>query len=507
MSKPERISSLIRNSIANGEFGEKSSLPGSRKLSKLYGVSRGTIVRALDILKSEGLVEPKPKSGTFFGSERLIARLGAKTQSASAKRKAETVADDIAELISEGELGVGDYLPYQKSLLATYRVSRNTIRSAIGILAKRELIRRKGTSWIIGRRVLQDSPSRQTVLIYDYLVGMERRGVSFFSSFEKELLRHQVALTQSKVFRSTRIPEGPKRMVSGKMMGLTIFNTASWARYELNGSVGRLRQELRMLGRFGVPVVLNRAGPILDDFPGFSFRPYRSLYAIGEITANIGVDLAVFLYSMGHRKIGFLNFTNQAWAAERFLAFRNAIKKIGMGDAELSLFGANSDVLRQTEPLRSESEKILTNMNKMIAETVGGFRFTRMVPTLRAAATLVSQISLNRHLEGMIPICERALSNKDISAWVCADPTVAFAAHDFLKTRGIDVPVQISLASFDDNEFTTRYRITAYDSQVDRLGYLAAHCLLGDIPIKRDKNGFVECPGQIIDRGSVGRPA
>ena len=37
------------------------------------------------------------------------------------------------------------------------------------------------------------------------------------------------------------------------------------------------------------------------------------------------------------------------------------------------------------------------------------------------------------------------------------------------------------------------------------MGYLAAHCILQDTPIRRDRNRVVECPATISERGSVKR--
>lgn len=55
----------LRSGILEGRMRPGSRLPGTRDLGLQYGLSRGTIVRAFEQLKSEGYVEGKIGSGTY----------------------------------------------------------------------------------------------------------------------------------------------------------------------------------------------------------------------------------------------------------------------------------------------------------------------------------------------------------------------------------------------------------------------------------------------------------
>lgn len=55
----------LRSGILEGRLRPGSRLPGTRDLGAQYGLSRGTIVRAFEQLKSEGYVEGKVGSGTY----------------------------------------------------------------------------------------------------------------------------------------------------------------------------------------------------------------------------------------------------------------------------------------------------------------------------------------------------------------------------------------------------------------------------------------------------------
>ena len=55
----------IRREISNGNLGLNDRLAPERMLAGTYGVARGTVREALNLLVSEGLVEIRPGSGTY----------------------------------------------------------------------------------------------------------------------------------------------------------------------------------------------------------------------------------------------------------------------------------------------------------------------------------------------------------------------------------------------------------------------------------------------------------
>jgi hypothetical protein len=47
------------------------------------------------------------------------------------------------------------------------------------------------------------------------------------------------------------------------------------------------------------------------------------------------------------------------------------------------------------------------------------------------------------------------------------------------------------------------YGITTFNFMESKAAYLAAHCILGDIPVKKNRKGYLEYEGQIMVRKSV----
>jgi GntR family transcriptional regulator len=53
----EQVAAAIRRAIADGEAGPGQRIPQARDLAAVLGVNRNTVLRALRILRDEGLVE------------------------------------------------------------------------------------------------------------------------------------------------------------------------------------------------------------------------------------------------------------------------------------------------------------------------------------------------------------------------------------------------------------------------------------------------------------------
>jgi len=58
----------ILERIASGEFAPDEAIPSERKLAELYGVSRITVVKALNELAQEGILERRHGKGTFVSA-------------------------------------------------------------------------------------------------------------------------------------------------------------------------------------------------------------------------------------------------------------------------------------------------------------------------------------------------------------------------------------------------------------------------------------------------------
>ncbi|EJO05731.1 GntR family transcriptional regulator [Oenococcus oeni] len=68
MAKYIEIANTLRTSVSNHEYKNNDPFPDQQALSKKFSTSRMTIQKALNILKTEGLIYSKQGSGTFVSS-------------------------------------------------------------------------------------------------------------------------------------------------------------------------------------------------------------------------------------------------------------------------------------------------------------------------------------------------------------------------------------------------------------------------------------------------------
>jgi GntR family transcriptional regulator len=64
----QQLSGILRAKIAKGEW-RTGPLPSVKQLQQEYGVGRDTVLRAIDILRAEGLVFTVPRRGSYVSSD------------------------------------------------------------------------------------------------------------------------------------------------------------------------------------------------------------------------------------------------------------------------------------------------------------------------------------------------------------------------------------------------------------------------------------------------------
>jgi len=98
----------LRDRIRSGEFAESGMIPVERELCEEYGISRTTVVKALEILEREGLIERQQGRGTFI------------------KKNLEDSQKDISPNLSVGLVcGFIDRLPVRDILVGISKVLAN----------------------------------------------------------------------------------------------------------------------------------------------------------------------------------------------------------------------------------------------------------------------------------------------------------------------------------------------------------------------------------------------
>jgi GntR family transcriptional regulator len=60
-----QLADLLRDQIASGEIPQRTPLPSARTLSQQHGIAVGTVMRAFEVLRGEGLIRTVPGRGMW----------------------------------------------------------------------------------------------------------------------------------------------------------------------------------------------------------------------------------------------------------------------------------------------------------------------------------------------------------------------------------------------------------------------------------------------------------
>jgi len=131
----ERVAAGVLADIESGRFRPGDQLPSEPDLQAAYGVGRAAVRSGLDRLRRQGLIVTVRGSGSF------VATPGNQQPPQSLTGR---MLQDIRDGIASGKLKLGDQLPKEPELMATYRLSSPAIRAALRELREEGLIHSRG---------------------------------------------------------------------------------------------------------------------------------------------------------------------------------------------------------------------------------------------------------------------------------------------------------------------------------------------------------------------------
>jgi DNA-binding transcriptional regulator YhcF (GntR family) len=509
LSKAKTIFLKIKEKIIKGELVCGDRLSPVRMLAGEFNVSRSPILKAFNLLEKENLITRVNKSGVYIGTK--TGNIAKSFKKAPEKTRAEKTADKIITEIIQGTVKVGEYLPLKKVLAFTYATSTKTIDNAIEILIEKKYIHPDRFRYMIGRptvSTLRSSKKHVYILANQRPEGWKFQALhdkSFFQPFELELQKYGV--TSLEYLNLWNEPGLINKVEEATTAGFLMdFNNISAGTNEPENLLIHFKKTTEVIGKKNLPLIVDSYNDVLRFIPNFKFKPMPNLFFIGRDDYEAGEKLGTYLASLGHHKIAYFNIGKTPWNQERFKGMECAIKRHFGSRSNVSYFHEESndvywgaDLSTYESTPKEEKRRFLDSFSGLFK----GYQFKHADPIQGIYPYLADRIFKDIIKKGITPIFEKALKIKEITAWVGPGPTETIAAKEFLMEQKTNIPDEISLVCFDDNENTMEYGITTYNFMEGKAAYLAAHCLLGDIPIKKNRKGFVEYEGQIMVRKSV----
>ena len=331
------------------------------------------------------------------------------------------IVDWIKSELAEGKLKAGDRLPSENELAEKFRVSRQTARHAIDVLAADRLVSRvrgsgtyigpvggrtAGTGLHPGRNRHHGTIAVMSTYVDGYIFPNTVRGI------EQVLVRSgyvmQLCFTGNKIHRERELLE---KMVSTDRIDGLIVEAVKSALPNPN-----FKYFSRLSG-LGVPILFINAA-----YPGL---PYP-LVALND--SRMAFRATQYLVDRGHRKIGGIFKADDGQGRLRYQGYAECMRTIGRGVDERSVFWIDTVAMQEME---------------------------------KFAPYLLERIH-------------------GCTAVVCYNDQVAYALATILKKYGIRVPEDVSLIGMDDADIAAMAEvpITTFPHPKFDLGKKAAENLL-----------------------------
>lgn len=61
----QQLADILREGIASGQYPPRTPLPSAKTLSQEHGIAVGTVMKAFDVLRAEGLIRTVPGRGMW----------------------------------------------------------------------------------------------------------------------------------------------------------------------------------------------------------------------------------------------------------------------------------------------------------------------------------------------------------------------------------------------------------------------------------------------------------
>jgi DNA-binding GntR family transcriptional regulator/DNA-binding LacI/PurR family transcriptional regulator len=499
----------IREKIAKGDFASDLKLPSTRKLANLYHASRPTIQSAINKLEKEGLIEKKMRSGTYIKG---MKEKSIEISFAPDQNLAQKIAEEITRDILRGGTKTGDFLPLQKMLKYQYKTSNTTIKTALDIVRKKGLIQDKGNGYMVSGANFNRAFAKNKVYIIDTEVPFHRqfyniRTRQFLKPFEDELQKYGITTFEYlDLFKNPELLSGIDDATTAGFLldiGSAIGNIPKTP-VEILSVINKIFEGIK---KRGLPLVIDNYPNMIRRYPDFSFKVPGNIFPLWTNNKKAGEKAGKYLASVGHKNIAYFFYLKSPNDKERLAGLEESLKMIFPQEADIISFNHDFD-------LKSEREKYDPYTNLMINKReafrkscsilFNGYNFS-LDPVEEEYISLGNFFIKDHAKMTMTPYFEKALKLKNITAWVCSEAPLSMVASEFLKEKKIEVPQQLSLMAIGNDERLMGYGITTVEDPRSRAGYLAAHCIIGDLPIQKNKQGFVEFEGNIIVRKSVKR--
>ena len=492
---------FVRAEIDAAHAQGQERLPSLRQLSRQAGVSQTTMLKAVGLLRDQGVLRTVTRRGTLLTGAKPSQ--GGVLTAPQAGQKWRVVADALRRELLAGTFSPGQPVPSHKTLAGTHRANYRTMRKAL------QQLHREGYLALAGRRYAAAFPAEARPGSRVLLITRAELPLAFelMDGRKLELLRELELQCLARRLRTefvfchytgTTLHVTPEIAASAAAHGASLAGSVLWTAGFSRDQLGSI---LRQLEPLGLPVAAVDEARALEGPDALSLRTMRAV-SLGTGSA-CGRDMGRYLLRLGHRRVLYLGFSPlPEWSAARLQGLREAFAEAGIADGVTEMtvgpetpegFGGVPFYVDRLNPSdeppygREETMQALRRVEALIVRSV---LEVRRAPRLARALTA-------------------ALRVPGVTAWVASHDELAIACLSFLEQQRVEVPQKLSLVSFDDTPQALYHGLTSFSFGLRAIAArLVDTVLTSPAILKRGMQvGAFEAPGTVSERRSSGRVA
>jgi DNA-binding LacI/PurR family transcriptional regulator/DNA-binding GntR family transcriptional regulator len=465
---------FLATRVESGLFAPGVALPPVRRLCRDAGVSYVTMWKAVARLRREGVLSGQARHRPMVPA--VGAADGKPTRASAAVGAGATwakVSQTLRAQILGGQPHPGEVLPLSKELCRVFGVGPATMRRALHELCRTESVAPYGRGYRVSPLAASLTASRVALLLSATPSGYLALGeldTEYVRVIESECARAGVTLDIYSY--------DPSTATDARVRPLSASSPADPRRSELGlGCIVLLREAATTLAA----VLASAASPI---------RPVAVLDVAGVLTAPLtpthpllrvfslatsdkpGLQMGRYLAGLGHRRIAYLSpYHRQSWSQMRLAGLARALADAGGGADAVTVF-VSAGSMADEEPFRLRAERLADF--GALRRSVDAWADSAP-PAAAAQARDLAQWGLPSAAmragvnQEVGALCEQALADPLVTAWVFPNDNAALMGLRYLDGRSVAVPARLSVAGFDDAAESVRRRLTSYSFNLPAL--------------------------------------
>ncbi len=454
-----------------------------RELSQKWGISQRTIVRMFKKFQKQGKVWRIPGRGTYVAREDMAPESAAGTLSS-----VESVADSVRRAISSGDFKRGEALPSVKFMCLKFHMSAPTVIHAYRRLHAQGLIERVGKTFWVGTlgEIVRTRPQKEVVFFQhesdDFSIPFQRDNMLAqpYQKMERELMEYGFKLTFATTDNVASVFRG--WMSKGAMPHGLVFYAFDDTRLQ---AVAEPLRRLLKVGGAGRPSVL------MEWAHGNYRKVPRGCTVVsrGNIATVVARELARYAVGKKHRSatVFFDESSPGCWDFWSLIKIRTELKAL---DESFTVgYALRAD--KQTRDAKDHIEQRFGIVSEEHARyLLGKYRGGSL-------EELAREMVLTVDMERAFPAC----AHRDL--WIFPSEHHASLAVAWARKNGMSVPRDLAIVGLENNPKYYHLGISSCTFDWETTGYLMAHAIIGDFPVRKSSKGFLKTRAYVMEKATT----